>query len=102
MQDTPYRINTVLRKIITPLMNKFGYIESNLIVYWPDIMGKDLAEITTPKKIRYVNGNVVLYIKVTGGGNALNIQHTLPLLIERIARFFGYKAIHEIRLIQCF
>ncbi|OEY86489.1 hypothetical protein BIY23_03620 [Wolbachia pipientis] len=82
--------------------NKMTRNEIRLILHWDNIVGKEIAEYTKPQKISYTqNANVgILHLIVTNGSKALEIQHMISFIIEKITIFYGYKAIYDIRIKQ--
>ncbi len=90
--------NYVLQRI----KDKLSRNEIRLILNWDSIVGKEIAQYTKPQKILYAqNANVgVLHLIVINGSKALEIQHIVSFIIEKITIFYGYKAIYDIRIRQ--
>ena len=42
----------------------------------------------------------VMHLAVTNGSKALEIQHMVSLIMEKITIFFGYKAVYGIKIKQ--
>ncbi|WP_333022915.1 DUF721 domain-containing protein [Wolbachia endosymbiont of Pentidionis agamae] len=82
--------------------NKVSKNEVRLILNWRNIAGTEIAEYTKPQKVLFAKNvnSGVLHLLVVGGGKALEIQHMIPILIEKITVFFGYKAVYSIRITQ--
>lgn len=73
-----------------------------LVQDWSKIVGPELCEFSLPHKIYFPQGKRsggTLTIKTTGA-HALGLQHASPLIIERIATYYGYAAIGQIKLQQ--
>ncbi|RMD61592.1 MAG: DUF721 domain-containing protein [Alphaproteobacteria bacterium] len=70
---------------------------------WADIVGHDIAMRCRPKKLDRPrpgqSGEGVLTLRVEAGF-ALEVQHLAPILIERINGYFGFRAVHRLRLLQ--
>ena len=62
----------------------------------PDIVGRPLADYTAPARL---SADGVLEVRVSGGW-ALELQHLEPLVLDRIASYFGYRAVTRLALIQ--
>lgn len=92
-------------------LGKRGFAEADLIGQWTRIVGADLARLALPVKLRLPRGKS----EPTSGGVAPNvaggtltlrtspaasieIQHMKPRILERIATYFGYPAVSEIRI----
>nr|WP_246214289.1 DciA family protein [Wolbachia endosymbiont of Cruorifilaria tuberocauda] len=84
------------------MKSKMSKNEICLILNWKDIVGAEISECTKPRKVSYAqNINTgVLHLIVTNGSKALEIQHMVSLIIERITIFFGYKAVYAIKIKQ--
>ncbi|MFP6730254.1 MAG: DciA family protein [Alphaproteobacteria bacterium] len=83
-------------KLTKPLYAKRGFAEAGVLNDWPDIVGHPLADYTAPERL---SPNGVLEVRV-GGAWALEHQHLEPLVLERIAGYFGYRAVTRLSLIQ--
>ncbi len=73
-----------------------------LLEDWPHIVGSDLAGRTQPVKLDFPHGQRqggVLSIR-TASADALELQHEMPRVLERLNGHFGYRAVDRIKLIQ--
>ena len=83
-------------------LRKRGFSEYRLIQNWPQIVGTQLAAVSCPQKISFeMNKKTdgVLHVDVLSA-SALEFQHLQPIILERIAAYFGYKAIGRMVLHQ--
>lgn len=96
-----------LAKSILPLakavLGKKGFVETDILTNWPDIIGEDLANFTSPVKIDFkpqqrLNGT--LHLEVPSGAFALEVQHKEKIILQKINTYFGYNAVSGIRIIQ--
>jgi hypothetical protein len=81
---------------------RFGFVQSSVVTRWPEIVGPHHAKICAPEAIRFPPGEKsdgILQLVVTPSHAPL-IQHVIPEIIERVNRFFGYKAVARIKLRQ--
>ncbi|MEO0501356.1 MAG: DciA family protein [Pseudomonadota bacterium] len=81
---------------------KFGFVESNVVARWPEIVGTDIARRSTPDSIRFPQGKRsggTLNLSVHGA-HALAIQHEEPVILERVNRYFGYGAVARLAIRQ--
>jgi len=99
---------------------RHGAVWAGLLVDWPGIIGSPLCDICVLEKISWprhgnepakdqagaarassrhqkIGGTLVLKVAY---GRALEIQHTIPQIIDRINAYYGYSAIAQIRIIQ--
>jgi len=93
-----------------PAFEKYGFPAAALLTDWAAIAGSDLASFTAPERLKWprqqrepeeADGpqSATLVLRVAGP-RAIELQHRLPQLIERINAYFGFRAIAQIRLYQ--
>lgn len=85
-----------------PVFKKHGLAESRLATEWATIAGSVLAGKTLPKRLAFPKGqrdNGTLHLTVAPGW-ALEVQHLEPIILEKIATFFGYRAVAKIHITQ--
>ena len=83
-------------------LKKRGFSEFRLIEDWPQIVGAQLANVSCPQKISFEmnkKSGGVLHVDVLSA-SALEFQHMQPVILERIAAYFGYKAVGRMVLHQ--
>jgi hypothetical protein len=81
---------------------RFGFVQSSVVTRWPEIVGERHAQVCMPESIRFPPGeksNGILQLVVLPAHAPL-IQHVIPEIIERVNRFFGYKAVVRVKLRQ--
>ena len=81
---------------------RFGFVQSSVVTRWPEIVGEHHAKVCTPEAIRFPPGEKadgILQLVVLPARAPL-IQHVIPEIIERVNRFFGYKAVARVKLRQ--
>jgi hypothetical protein len=81
---------------------RFGFIQSSVVTRWPEIVGERHARVCMPESIRFPPGeksNGILQLVVVPAHAPL-IQHVIPEIVERVNRFFGYKAVARVKLRQ--
>ncbi len=93
----PRALAAVLPKVTKPLFGARGFVEAGVLTDWPDIVGRPLADHTCPERLG-VDG--VLVVRVESGGGALELRHLEPVVLERIAGYFGYRAVTRLVLVQ--
>ena len=85
-----------LHKVTEKIYRKRGFAAAGVITNWPAIGGQDLARLTMPEQL---DSNGTLRLRVDGP-LATELQHREPEILEKIAGYFGYRAVHRLRLIQ--
>ena len=86
----------LLPKLTKPLYRARGFAEAGVLNDWPDIVGRPLADYTAPERL---GPDGALEVRV-GGAWALELQHLEPLVLDRIATYFGYRAVTRLVLTQ--
>ena len=96
-------LSRMVERMVKPIFGKRGFSNAAIINNWPDIVGPELAKLSAPEKLTFSRDGVsggILHLKTITGGLATEIQHLEPIIIERINRHFGYKAVVGLRLSQ--
>lgn len=81
---------------------RFGFVQSSVVTRWPEIVGPRHAQVCMPEAIRFPPGEKaegILQLVVLPAHAPL-IQHVIPEIMERVNRFFGYKAVSRVKLRQ--
>jgi hypothetical protein len=81
---------------------RFGFVQSSVVSRWPEIVGAAHARVSLPEAIRFPPGEKsdgILQL-VVEPGHATLIQHVVPEIMERVNRFFGYRAVAKVKLRQ--
>ena len=86
----------LLPKLTKSLYRARGFAEAGVLNDWPDIVGRPLADYTAPERL---GPDGALEVRV-GGAWALELQHLEPLVLDRIATYFGYRAVTRLVLTQ--
>lgn len=96
------RMNELLPDVAGMAFRRFGFVQHAVVSRWPEIVGEKYAHVTAPESIRFPKGKRaegVLSLTVVPA-HAPMMQHVLPLIIERVNRFFGYGAVARVSLRQ--
>ncbi|MCB2052074.1 MAG: DUF721 domain-containing protein [Novosphingobium sp.] len=98
----PRAIGDLMPQIGRTAFRRFGFVQSSVVTRWPEIVGEAHARVTLPEAIRFPPGEKsegILQLVVTPAHAPL-IQHVFPEIMDRVNRFFGYKAISKIKMRQ--
>ena len=105
----PVKISESLKTINQNVLYKFGKLDYIIHAKWPDIVGVFFIQHSEPKKITSIPTNIsknektiykkFLHVNVTPAA-AVEFQHFQNKIIEKINSFFGYEAIHGIKIHQ--
>ncbi len=88
--------------LLRPLFKDRGAAAVKIIKEWENIVGKELSQHCLPDKITFPkNKNNCGTLRIMCEGvYALTLQHMQPVIIERIAGYFGYRAVERIVIEQ--
>jgi hypothetical protein len=98
----PRRLSRTVATIAGQALGRKGLGFGQLMAQWDTIVGADLAGWTRPAKLSFPRGqqgDATLTVE-TVGARAIELQHQLPQLIERVNSFFGWAAVARIKLVQ--
>ena len=88
-----------LPKNIKKILNKKGFVYSEILSRWNYLVGHEISKVSFPKAFKPSSNNApgILIISVERG-NEINIEFSKNTIIEKINSFFGYKIINNVRL----
>jgi hypothetical protein len=102
-------------RMLDPIARARGFATTALFSEWGTIVGEELASFTLPDKIAwprrsedrevatspsaYREEGAILVLKVDGP-RAIEVQHRSEQILERVNRYFGYRAIAQLRFLQ--
>jgi len=90
-------------RLTKPHFAKRGFASARIVFEWKNIVHSALAGNTYPMRISFPPGKReggTLHVRVLSGSWALQMQHLMPLIIERINGFFGYRAVDKVTMSQ--
>ena len=86
---------------IKKIVKKKGEIYSEIIDNWRKFIGKDLFDDTYPKSFKNSNKFRQSYLEImTKRGQEVKLEYNKNRIIQNINSFFGYKVIHDIKIIS--
>jgi hypothetical protein len=101
-------------KIAAKVFEKYGFHSAEIMTEWPRVAGPEFASFTQPEKIRWprlqgANADssapeaqrpgATLVLRVEPA-RALDAEYRSAEIIDRINRYFGYRAVETLKLIQ--
>ncbi|MBX9590650.1 MAG: DciA family protein [Hyphomonadaceae bacterium] len=109
-------VGSFLPSLTTKALQKYGISAASLIMDWPAIVGRELAQHAVPERIKWPRTaeprdeedagppparrpGAVLVLRVDSA-KALDVQYQGQQIIERINAYFGYAAVAQLRVIQ--
>ena len=88
-----------LPKNVKKILNKKGFIYSEILNKWNYLVGNKISKVSFPKTFKPNGKNApgTLIISVQRG-NEISVEFSKNTIIEKINSFFGYKILNNIRL----
>lgn len=99
----PRAASEAVARVTRSLFRNRGLADGAMVRGWPEIVGAELARHTLPEGIAYPphqGTGGTLTLRIDSGSFAVELQHLLPLLIERINGYFGFDAVARVKLVQ--
>jgi len=99
MSNLSYLIN----KATKTAFKKKGFVSAEIITEWALIINDEkLAKYSTPIKVSFPPGqnkNGTVYIE-TVSALAMEIKQKESMILEKIASYFGYRAVERLKIIH--
>ncbi len=102
----PRPLGDLVTRTIAQAFEREGFASTELVARWPDIVGPEIAAHAEPARMQWPRRQegeapepATLVLRVEGPA-ALEIQHLSAVIIERVNRFFGWRAVGRIALRQ--
>ena len=96
-------INDDVNKIIRNIIGKRDPLLAEILINWTNIVGHKFGQKSSPLRISTHSVKNLkistLYIRVENSGLSLEMSFQQDVIIERIAVYLGFKAIHQLRLL---
>ncbi len=106
----PKPLADLVGPLLGPALASQGFTGSDIVASWPEIVGERLAAASRPIKVEWPRRRggpetigrpepATLVVRVTGAF-ALEIQHSAPLILERINAVYGWRCVGRLVLKQ--
>ena len=99
-------LSQLVGKTIAEALARQGFASTGVVTHWPEIVGPEIADHAEPMRMiwpRRVHEDdpepATLVLRVEGPV-ALEIQHLSGVIIEKVNRFFGWRAVGRIQIRQ--
>jgi hypothetical protein len=96
----------LVRRTLADTFARQGFASTELVTRWADIVGEEIAAHCEPMRIKWPRGGdpeapepATLVLRVEGPV-AIEIQHQSGMILERVNRFFGWRAVGRLALRQ--
>ena len=86
-----------LPKNVKKILNKKGYIYSDIISNWNYLVGSKISKVSYPKSFKPIGNNSpgILILRVQRG-NEIDVEYSKSEIMNKINSHFGYKIINKI------
>jgi hypothetical protein len=95
-------VSEMLPSVGGAAFRRFGFVQSAVVSRWKEIVGDRYAGVSAPESIRFPAGkrSAGVLTLVVEGAHAPMMQHVVPVIVERVNRFFGYGAVERVQFKQ--
>ncbi len=100
-------------KLAAKAFEKYGFHSAEIMTAWGRVAGADLAAFTEPERIKWPRGHTARDQSESSGAadgatlvlrvdpaRALDVEYRVGEIIDRINRYFGYRAIASLKIVQ--
>jgi hypothetical protein len=105
-KSQPRSLGDLVRRTLGETFARQGFASTEIVTHWPDIVGEEISAHCEPIKMQWPRtGDVdapdpaTLVLRVEGPV-AIEIQHLSGVILERVNRFFGWRAVGRLALRQ--
>ncbi|HLL27929.1 MAG TPA: DciA family protein [Xanthobacteraceae bacterium] len=89
---------------VNEAFSRQGFAAVEIITHWEDIVGPELARRSEPMRLYWPRredpdslGTLTVRVE---GAYAIELQHSAPVVIERVNRYFGWRCVGRIAIRQ--
>jgi hypothetical protein len=90
------RLADAAQSATRPILREHGFALPAILSEWERIVGEGLARACSPERLAR-DGTLTIRV---AGPVATELQHREPEIIERIATYFGHRAVRRIRMVR--
>jgi hypothetical protein len=105
-RSQPKLLSQLAGKTIADALAKQGFAQTGLVTHWADIVGADIADhaepmrMIWPRRVHEDDPDPATLVLRVEGPVALEIQHMSGVIIDKVNRFFGWRAVGRIQIRQ--
>ena len=94
----------LLNKCLSDTFARQGFASREIVTHWPEIVGHEIAQHAEPIAMQWPRnpqaGEAATLVLRVEGPAAIEIQHQSGLVIDRVNRFFGWRAVDRLAMRQ--
>lgn len=103
-------VGSFVPKLAAKSFERFGFHSAEIMTAWPRVAGSEISAFTAPDRIKWprgagepdgtgASGGATLVLRVEPA-RALDVEYRSAEIIDRINRYFGYRAVATLKLVQ--
>jgi hypothetical protein len=102
----PTLLSELAGRTIADALARQGFASTGIVTHWADIVGAEIAahaepmRMTWPRRVHEEEPEPATLVLRVEGPVALEIQHLSGVIIEKVNRFFGWRAVGRIQIRQ--
>jgi hypothetical protein len=102
----PTQLSELAGKTIADALARQGFASTGIVTHWVEIVGAEVAthaepmRMSWPRRVHEDEPDPATLVLRVEGPVALEIQHQSGVIIERVNRFFGWRAVGRIQIRQ--
>jgi len=99
-------LGQLVGKTIADALARQGFASTGVVTHWPEIVGAEIADhaepmrMIWPRRVHEDDPDPATLVLRVEGPVALEIQHLSGVIIEKVNRFFGFRAVGRIQIRQ--
>jgi hypothetical protein len=106
-RSRPRPLADLVGRALGEVFARQGFASAELVTHWPEIVGAEIAAHAEPLKLQWPRRGAAdeaaepatLVLRVEGP-TAIEVQHLAPVILERVNRYLGWRAVARISLRQ--
>jgi len=105
-RSLPRPLGQLVSKTIADALARQGFASTGVVTHWTEIVGPEIADhaepmrMAWPRRVHEDDPEPATLVLRVEGPVALEIQHLSGMIIERVNRFFGFRAVGRIQIRQ--
>ena len=105
-RSIPKPLGQLVGKTIADALARQGFASTGVVTHWPEIVGHEIADhaepmrMIWPRRVHEDDPDPATLVLRVEGPVALEIQHLSGVIIEKVNRFFGFRAVGRIQIRQ--
>ena len=105
-RSQPKPLSQIVAKTIEEAFARQGFASTGIVTHWPEIVGAEIADhcepmrMIWPRRVHEDDPEPATLVLRVEGPVALEIQHLSGVILERVNRFFGWRAVARIQIRQ--